>query len=135
MDTLPRGTYPWVCHTVYLQCRSEYAWNPWILCQGEYPCVYHTMYACPMLVRVSMESTDTLPSGVSMSWPCFVYSRLVRVSMESIDTLLRDIHWFNLVGHTMYVCPMFVGVSVNSFLMGKQFVLSCYNYAVSAIQT
>ena len=123
-DTLPRG-YPWVGHTMYVQHWSEYPWNPRILCQGGYPWVGHTMYVqcwseypwnprilcqrvsmgwpyyvCPMLVRVSMESTDTLPKGVSMGWPYYVCPVLVRVSMESTDTLPRGYPW---VGHTMYV--------------------------------
>ena len=33
MDTLSRG-YPWVGYTMYVQCWSEYPWNPRILCQG-----------------------------------------------------------------------------------------------------
>ena len=39
-----------------------------------------------------MESMDTLSRGVSMGWPYFVCPVLVRVSMESMDTLPRNIH-------------------------------------------
>ena len=34
MDTLPRG-YLCFGHTLYVQCWSEYPWNPQILCQGD----------------------------------------------------------------------------------------------------
>ena len=72
-------------------------------------------YVCLILVKVSMESADTLPrgyhglailcmsntgqsihgihgyfaKGVSMGWPYYVCPTLVRVSMESTDTLPR----------------------------------------------
>ena len=52
------------------------------------------------LVKVSMESVDTLCQGVSMGWLYYVCPTLVKVSMESTDTLLRVYPW---VGHTMYV--------------------------------
>ena len=141
-DTLPR-VYPWVGHTMYVQHWSEYPWNPRILCQG---CIHglailcmsnigqsiHGIrgyfakgvsmgwpyYVCLILVKVSMESTDTLPrgihglailcmssvgqsihgirgyfaKGVSMGWPYYVCLILVKVSMESTDTLPRGIH-------------------------------------------
>ena len=96
--------------------------------------------------------------GLSMGWPYYVCPTLVRVSMESVDTLPRGYPW---VGHTMYVqhwseypwnprilcqgvsmgwpyyvCPTLVKVSVNNFLTGKQFVLP-YNYVavISFIQS
>ena len=68
---VPRG-YPWVGHAMYVQCWSEYPWNPQILCA----------------------------KGVSMGWPRYVCPTLVRVSMESADTLPRGYPW---VGHAMYV--------------------------------
>ena len=152
--------YPWVGHTMYVQHWSEYPWNPRILCQG----VIHRLailrmsnigqsihgihgyfakgssigwpyYVCPTLVRVSMESTDTLPrgihglailcmssvgqsihgihgyfaNGVSMGWPYYVCPTLVRVSMESMDTLSWGIHGLAIlslsnVGQSIHGC-------------------------------
>ena len=57
-------------------------------------------YVCPRLSRVSIESTDTLSKGVSISWPYYVCPRLSRVSMESTDTLSKG---YPCLGHTMYV--------------------------------
>ena len=93
--------------------------------------------------------------GVSMDWPYYVCLILVKVSMESADTLSRGYPQF---GHTMYVqhwsaeypwnpwilCQggihglallCIFKVSVNNFLTGKQFVLP-YNYVavISYIQ-
>ena len=87
-DTLSKG-YPCLDHTMYVQGWAEYPWNLQILCQRGYPCLDHTMYiqgwseypwnlqilcqrgiyvfVYPRLVRVPMESTDTLSKGVSMS--------------------------------------------------------------------
>ena len=53
--------YPWVGYTMYVQYWSEYPWNPRILCQGV--SMGWLYYVCPTLVRVSMESADTLPRG------------------------------------------------------------------------
>ena len=46
-----------------------------------------------------------------MGWPYFLYSMLVRVSMESADTLPRGYPW---VGYTTYVCPTLVRLSMES---------------------
>ena len=96
-DTLPRG-YPWVGHTMYIQHWSEYPWNPRILCQGG---IHGLAILCISNIGQSIHGIrGYLAKGVSMGWPYYVCPRLVRVSMESADTLPRGYPW---VGHTMYI--------------------------------
>ena len=90
--------YPWVGHTMYVQCCSEYPWNPWILCQGG---IHGLAILCMSKVGQSIHGIHGyFAKGVSMGWPYYVCPMLVRVSMESTDTLPRGYPW---VGHTMYV--------------------------------
>ena len=96
-DTLPRG-YPWVGHTMYVQCWLEYPWNPRILCQGG---IHGLAILCMSSVGQSIHGIrGYFAKGVSMGWPYYVCPTLVRVSMEFTDTLPRGYPW---VGHTMYV--------------------------------
>ena len=89
--------YPWVGHTMYVQCWSEYPWNPRILCQGV--SMGWPYYVCPMLVRVSMESADTLPRGIH---------GLAILCMSNVGQSIHGIRGYFAkgypwVGHTMYV--------------------------------
>ena len=90
--------YPWVGHTMYVQCWSEYPWNPQIFCQGG---IHGLAILCMSNVGQSIHGIrGYFAKGVSMGWPYYVCPMLVRVSMESTDTLPKGYPW---VGHTMYV--------------------------------
>ena len=90
--------YPWVGHTMYVQHWSEYPWNPRILCQGG---IHGLAILCMFNVGQSIHGIrGYFAKGVSMGWPYYVCPTLVRVSMESADTLPRGYPW---VGYTMYV--------------------------------